>query len=528
MTKIQEILNSGPLKQRRSLFCFNVDNSNEEILFKFNLWAMYFFPKYFKSPDAPFHRDINLNNLKLYRGEIDTFVDSAFRGAGKDMKTKLFIPYCILNDLDHHRRYFKVLSEDGDNSKQSVTDMYNMLVNSRIAEMYPETFEKTESKREERMSSFTTSTGIKVLADTVGVDQRGANQEETRPDFIWFNDFETKKTMRSARETRSIWENMEEARTGLEKGGGCVYICNYFSEQGNVHKLITEKLSDRKVVLIIPISKNQTIRPIIPTWDRYTIADIEEMIRTDDDFEGERLCKPNSSKDVYFDRERLEKMEKIEPLETIADFRIYKKYKSDHRYAGGHDVAGGVGLDSSSSVFIDFDTIPAQVVGTFADNMIQPESFGDEVYAQGNRFGKCLLGIENNKYDAAILKAKMLGAQLYKTGGREIKVGHKPPTIYGWNTNSLTKSKMLSSLRMAIEDGLIALNDSALIQEAMSYTRNDLIDNETDPRMTTRHFDLLIACAIAWQMKDYARPKAKESARGGIWNSNKKPVNPAL
>ena len=36
-------------------------------------------------------------------------------------------------------------------------------------------------------------------------------------------------------------------------------------------------------------------------------------------------------------------------------------------------------------------------------------------------------------------------------------------------------------------------------------TRNDLIDVERDPRLTTRHFDLLIAAAIAWQMKDYAQ-----------------------
>ena len=265
------------------------------------------------------------------------------------------------------------------------------------------------------------------------------------------------------------------------------------------------------------------------TWpERYTRADILQMQKEDEDFEGERLCKPNASKDVYFDREMLEKMEKKLPIETIGGFRIYEKYHSNHRYAGGHDVAGGVGLDSSTSVFIDFDTIPAQVVGTFADNMIQPEAFGDEIYSQGNRYGKCILGIENNKYDSAVLKAKMLGANLFKTGGREIKVGHRPPLIYGWSTNSLTKSRMLSALRMAVEDGLISLNDPALTAEAMSYTRNDLIDSENDPRMTTRHFDLLIAAAIAWQMKDIAKPSVKVQRVEKIWQKDKKAVNPAM
>ena len=45
----------------------------------------------------------------------------------------------------------------------------------------------------------------------------------------------------------------------------------------------------------------------------------------------------------------------------------------------------------------------------------------------------------------------------------------------------------------------------------ISYTRNDLIDDERDPRLTTRHFDLLIAVAIAWQTKDYAQVKKKET-----------------
>ena len=68
-----------------------------------------------------------------------------------------------------------------------------------------------------------------------------------------------------------------------------------------------------------------------------------------------------------------------------------------------------------------------------------------------------------------------------------------------------TKPKMLFALAKAIEDGHLALNDPALIAEARSYTRNDLMDTEVDVRLTTRHFDLLIACAIAWQMKDFAQ-----------------------
>lgn len=530
---IQDILKGDNLKDKRSLFSFDLStDDNERILLKYNLWTRYFFPQYYKSDDADFHEDINRGNLDVYRGDIDAFVDAAFRGAGKDMKTKLFIAFAILNDMNHFRRFFRVLSEDGDNSKQSVTDVYNMLVNLKIMEMYPETFEKTDAKREKTMGSFTTSTGIKMASDTVGVDQRGANQEEARPDFIWYNDFETRKTLRSRRETHSIWENMEEARTGLEKGGGCIYTCNYISEQGNVHKLIKEKLSPRKRILIIPIMRPDPKTKIMQlTWpERYKMSDIDQMKIDDDDFEGERMCSPSASKDIYFDRESLEKMDVIAPLRDVAGFKIFREYKAHHRYGSGHDVAGGVGLDSSSSVFIDFDTIPAQVVATFHSNIIGPESFGDEIYSEGLKFGLCIQAVENNKFDQAVLKAKLLGANLYKTrSGKEVKVGHKPPAMYGWATNGLTKSKMLEAMRSAIEDGLIELNDLDLIEEFKSYTRNDLIENENDPRLVTKHFDLLIAACIAWQMKNEARAKSRapgDPAPRAISTAPKR--NPAL
>lgn len=528
MDKIKEILDKGSKKEKLALFQFDVSMNDEMILLKFNLWARKLFPNYFESVDAPFHEEINLGNIQVYKGTIDQFVDAAFRGAGKDVKTQLFITFAILNDIGHYRKYFKCLSDDGTNSEQSVTDIYNMLVNPAVTGLYPDVFEKTDFKREKRMSSFTTANGIKCLADTVGTAQRGAKQEEARPDFIWFNDFETRLTLRSVTKTKTIKDNMEEARTGVQKGGGCVYTCNYISEQGNVHNLIKTKLSDKKKILIVPIKGKIVNNKFIDgpsNWDRYSLDEIRTMELTDEDFSGERLCCPDASKDIYFDRSKLEEQEVIKPIKEIGSFKMFKEFNPSHRYAGGHDVAGGVGLDSSTSVFIDFSTIPARVVATFNSNSISPEAFGDEIYAEANRFGGCLVAIENNKFEQAIAKAKLLGTKLFMTPGRQIKIGYATPTTWGWNTNSHTKSKMLDDLRTAIEDGLIDLHDGDLIEECKSYTRNDLIDREPDPRDTTRHFDLVIALAIAWQMKDNATVKVKPKYPG---LADTKESNPAI
>lgn len=511
MEEIQRILISGDLVQKRSIFSFVRDDPIERVVFKFNLWARYCFPKYFSSQDAPFHSDIDRYNYTIYRGDLNSFVDIAFRGAAKTARTKLMVAYWITNDLDHYRKYIKVLAEDGANSQQIVTDIYNMMVSTKVSAMYPDVLEKTIAKREETMGSFTTATGVKVVSGIVGADQRGAIQEESRPDVIWFEDFENRKTLRSARKTIAVWDNMEEARNSLAKGGGAIYTCNYISEQGNVHKLVT-KSSPSKKVLIVPIENERHE----PTWNRYSKEEIAQMRIDDDDFEGEKLCKPSASKDVMYDRDVLDEMKVLIPIKESNGFRIYKSFNPSHRYAGGADISGGVGLDSSASVFVDFDTIPAQVVGVFDNNMIKPETFGDELNREADLFGRCLIAPERNYGTEAILRLKQLDANLYCLQSKDSKIETGRATEYGWQTNALTKPKMLFALGKAIEDGLIALNDERLIAECKSYTRNDLLENIKDPRLTTRHFDLLMACAIAWQMKDFAIAKSEEKVYDNV------------
>lgn len=526
MTAIEEILTRDNPKELKGLFSFSSTDSDAAVLVKFNLWGRKIFPKYYSSKDADFHKEIDMYNLCVYRGHplpgkqvrLEQFVDIAFRGAAKTVRTKLLIAFCIANDQDHFRKYIKVWAEDGVNSVQITTDIYNIMVQPRMLEIYPEVFAKTDAKRSERMGVFDTSTGVKVIADTVNDGGRGAIAEEARPDLLWFEDFENRKTLRSAIKTISIWANMEEARTGLAVGGGALYTCNYISEQGNVHKLVTEKLGDYKKVLIIPIlDANGRSR-----WpSRYSVADIEGFREKDDDFEGERMCKPSATKDVIFDRDVLEAMNILTPYRVIADLKLYKKFDPSHRYGSGHDVAAGVGLDSSTTVIIDFDTIPAQVVATYQCNTIKEDTFAYEIQRHTDLFGQCIAGIEKNNYGSGtIAVGKMLELNMFWTPPKDVKgtpEGHvsatgdsEIPKEYGWHTNAASKPKMIFAFMKAVHDGLIAVNDPALIAECKAYTRNDLLTDVKDPRLTTRHFDLLIAACIAWQMNGFSEIHEEE------------------
>lgn len=470
------------------------------------MWARYFFPKYFKVEDAPFHKKFDTFNLRVYKGTVKSFTNIGFRGCAKSTRGKLFFSFCIANDTGHFQNYIKILTKDLANSKQIVTDIYNMFVDPEMKRFYPEVFRKTEAKREETMGSFTTSTGVKLTADTVGTDQRGDIQEESRPGLILFEDFETRKTLRSAVETKAIWDNMEEARTGLALTGGCIYNCNYISERGNVHKLIG-KADSLNIVMITRIRDKVTLEPKWP--GAYTKADVTQIEKSAEDFPGEYMCEPSAGMDVFFDREMVNKQIGKSPVKFYADFKVFYPFNPSHRYGSGHDIGGGVGLDHSTSVFIDFSTMPARVVGTFKSNTIKPDIFGDEIEREALIFGKPIVAPENNKFDMCVGRLKQIYENIFFTTQKDdqSKVRNKvteAEKTYGWSTNAVTKPTMLFSFRKALEDGLLELTDPDLIAEARSYSRDDLMDRDADPRLSTRHFDLLMAAAIAWQMKDHA------------------------
>lgn len=520
-SSIKKILDEGDKEQIRSLFAFDSTNTEAEVLLKYRIWSRYFFPGHFKFPDSKYHKEMDRHNYSIYRGydeeleeSVHYFVNVMHRGGAKTTKTKLWKAFCIANDLDHSKRYFKILTKNIKNSKQLVTDIYNMFMNKAMRFYYSELFVKTDLKAEERMDSFTTATGIKMTAGTVGMDQRGEQQgsEETaRPDDIWFDDFETRKTLMSAVETNKLWLNMEEARTGLAKGGSATYTCNYLSERGNVHKLVDKGNGNDRILFIVPIKKDGE-----PTWpEAYTIEEINNIEKNADDFSGEYLCEPSAGPDILFDRDSLKKQERKKPVRVLANFKIFHLYNASHRYALGADVAGGVGLDSSATCIWDFSTFPSRVVATFKDNTIKPDIFGHEIKNEGDRFGGCLVAPENNKFDMCIGELRHQGYEnIFFQEMKTTKVGIPPKTkTLGWNTNRDTKPKMIFDLKKAIEDGLVELSDPDIIDELSSYTRDDLMDKDEDPRLIspTRHFDLLMACAIGYQMKNYAEVVKEDS-----------------
>lgn len=242
-------------------------------------------------------------------------------------------------------------------------------------------------------------------------------------------------------------------------------------------------------------------------------------------------CQPSTSKDVYFDRVAVDRQIPKPVLEEITGLKIFKKYNPMNRYVSGHDVGGGVGLDSSTSVFLDLDCIPVQVCATYKNNEIKPDVFAHEIVREAKRFGENYVAVEKNYGSTLdILKTIYPTAKIHKTQRSSEKIKFVNAVEYGWETNSATKSSMLADLSKAIEDGLIELNDPDLIAEVRGYTLNDLMDKEEDPRITTRHFDILLSCAIAWAVRAFVKkPDIEEDIYPFKSPSNWQPIkqNPA-
>jgi len=203
---------------------------------------------------------------------------------------------------------------------------------------------------------------------------------------------------------------------------------------------------------------------------------------------------------------------KTEEGEKYGGWLIYERYTPGHRYALGADVAEGTGQDMSAGCIIDFDWRDPdtfirrpKVVAVYADNRIQPDTFGWELINGANMYGNCIIAVERNGPGLSTLNIlKHNYHHIYK----EEKSEYAPDKLtekLGWHTNKSTKPKMMYELSTAINEGNLYIPDATLQKEARTYDKEDLTRMKFDAELPT-HWDRLIACAIAYQMSAHVIP----------------------
>lgn len=185
---------------------------------------------------------------------------------------------------------------------------------------------------------------------------------------------------------------------------------------------------------------------------------------------------------------------------------VFKPWMPGHFYAIGADVSAGVSKDSSAAVVIDFTT--REVVATYRNNRIKPEDFAYELRRFAVQYGSCLIAPEVNMmgYTTCIILN-----QIYPNVYYHVLQGYaddKQTERIGFLTNASTKQKFLQDLNSAIQDPeeRLRIRDKSILHEMKAFKKEDAFHRQETAqtvKLKTRHFDLLIATAIAWQMKDH-------------------------
>lgn len=205
---------------------------------------------------------------------------------------------------------------------------------------------------------------------------------------------------------------------------------------------------------------------------------------------------------------------KREPIEIDGNFLIYARYNKAHLYGLGADVSQGVKRDSSTIVIIDFTL--GEVVMTYKSNEIDPVTFAHDIRKAGFWYGGCVAAPEAN--NVGLTTCVTLNNLSYPNIYTQVRAGELQDSAtnkLGWLTTSLTKPRMMYELSESIDDDILRIPDEGVLLEAKKFNKEDSLEIIVNEK-TTRHFDLLTACAIAWQMRTSmtrGRASAEEESR---------------
>lgn len=509
---------------------------------EFALFAMYYFAEHFTYAIPGFQWVMYRLLNEFTRGKFRFLLWIMFRESAKTTIAKVYVVYCIAY---RKKRFINWDSYDKSNSEQALFDISTWLqTNKRLIADFGQLFFEDPKmsarySRMKRVGEFITTNRVKVKAYTTQEGTRGRIFDRFRPDLYVVEDFETTKTVESAPTTAKIIRHIDELKSGLSVDGQVIFLGNYISEVGSVAQMLAEAAANPAAWRVQQVAVEQDGE--IAWKDKYVRTNEEaakinqhrprkqwvvslEQLRKDLNasgrkvYEAEMMNNPEAAGEPFFDRERIDRdiaKAKTRPalgvVKSIGGLSMFEPYAAKHRYAFGGDTAKGVGRDSCASVGIRFADGPAaaaKVVGTYSSATIAPDLFAYEMKAHGEAFGQCLLAPElNNTGYATVTQLKLIYPErfIYRQV-KEEQTGKQISKDLGWEATSANVASIYFAFRSAYENGELEVPSLALLLEMRTFTKRDLetASRKSEVEGVTRHFDLLRAACIAWEMRHYA------------------------
>lgn len=209
---------------------------------------------------------------------------------------------------------------------------------------------------------------------------------------------------------------------------------------------------------------------------------------------------------------------------TSGDWTYYKDYRPGHHYGLGCDVSEGIGRDSSTIIILDFTN--SEVVAVYKSSVISPDLLAYEIRNGAERYGNPIVAVERNNHGyATLVKLKEIypASHIFKETAVDKVLDTKGERL-GWHTNLASKPRILFELKSAIEDNLLKIYDRGLLIEMKVYDKGELNVLKSDED-TTNHFDLLMALAIAFEMRKHIITKTA-NIQDSIMRQNEEDYTP--
>ncbi len=511
---------------------------------EFAVFAMYYFAEFFiyKIPGFQWLMYRALNAFT--QGKFKFLLWVMFRESAKTTLAKIYVLYCIVY---RKKRFINWDSYDKGNSEAALFDIATWLqTNKRILADFGQLYFENaaisaKQAKMKRVSEFVTTNRVKVKGYSTQEATRGRIFDRWRPDLYVVEDFETAKTTRSVAVTAAIVRHIDELKSGLAAYGQVIFLGNLISDSGSVAGLLQEakenpdnwhvqqvSVRDASGDIVWPdkfVETRDQAAKVNASRPREEMAVSLEQLQKDLNsggrkvFESEMENNPEASGELFFERARVDRdiaVAKVKkPIKEVGGLSIWEEYKAKYRYAFGGDTAKGVSRDSCASCgikFADISTEPALVVATYSSNTIAPDDFGDEMASHGRTFGECLLAPElNNTGYATVTRLKAIYPvhRLFRQV-KEEQIGKKVTKDLGWEATSANVAGIYYAFRTAYNDGQVKIFCPKLLAELRIFTKRDLEESarKTDSASlegaVTKHFDLLRAACIAWDMRTHA------------------------
>lgn len=225
---------------------------------------------------------------------------------------------------------------------------------------------------------------------------------------------------------------------------------------------------------------------------KFSVFDVKRVLFEQEYPEDDKSCFLASGNAVI-DAFKIDEMltNALDPIRIDKGIRIFKEPDKYKTYVCAGDPAEGIGKDSSASVVLDIETL--EIVASFK-GFLKPSDFAYklveicDIYKSPNKFP--MLAVERNNHGHAVL----------------LQLDHlRYPNVYcdkkdelpGWKSTPISRPLMVDRFIQAVESDDIKIYDKEILSECLT-----LIDNNGKIEAATgKHDDLIIACAIALQVK---------------------------